>query len=752
LSFLFLPGIGLTITLAELPSSALVDAEGNRYINIEQTQSEISIDGYLADKDWERTTFQSHFLQREPVYGQEPSEETQVALLRDDDYLYLGIKCYDSSSPDIIANEMRRDAHIDSDDYFEIVFDTFHDQRNGYYFIINPNGVKRDATLGDEGISFNPNWDGIWDCQTQISDEGWFAEIAIPWKTLRFDSKRDSLWGINFARMIRRKNEHVFWQLISRDAGRSGLFRLSQAGDLYGLSNLQSGGTIEFLPYLLGGLSKDTEINSSFNQVKEVGLDATFAITSNMNLKLSWNTDFAQVESDQERVNLTRFSLYFPEKREFFLDGADIFNFGSVSRRRSGGVSGNINLFYSRSIGILEGHQQPIMGGMKLLGKIGSFQFGFLNMQTEDFEAIEEDEDTEEDVNVKYRGANYSVFRIKKDIFTRSSIGVMLLNKHHSNSQYYNRSGGIDAIFPLTDRFTISGNIAATTDLISKSIGINDRNLAGTFALDYKSDLWDFKVSHLSIQENFNAEMGFIRRTNIRKTSTELEYTPRPKSKTSIRQYKYEFQYEYLTNQRNRLLENGIRALFRIEFQNSSRVEIGFNHNSEYIDEEWEVRENLFIPVGTYRGWESYASVMTDESKDLSTRTFIGYGNYYTGNRLGIQPSFILKNFLKFRADIDLGYDHVKLPDGSFDIRTLGCRIYYFFSTNLYVKAYLQWKDDKKANDGNRIALSNILFRWIYKPGSNIYLVYNEGWNIGPFVSQMSNRSVFLKFNYFWRN
>jgi len=750
----FLPDLGPNLAIAELPLSARVDEEGNRYISIEQTQSDILIDGSLDDQDWEQATFQKHFLQREPVYGQESSEETQVALLKDEDNLYLGIKCYDSSSSEIIANEMRRDARIDDDDFFEIIFDTFHDQRNGYYFVINPNGVKRDATLGDEGKSYNPNWDGIWDCETQISDEGWFAEIAIPWKTLRFDSKSDSSWGVNFARMIRRKNEHVFWQLISRDAGRGGLFRLSQAGDLRGLSNLQSGGTIDFLPYIMGGLSKDIEVNSTYSQVKEIGLDATFSITSNINLKLSWNTDFAQVESDQERVNLTRFSLYYPEKREFFLDGAEIFNFGGTRMGGRGGGDGStgLNLFYSRRIGILEGHQQPIIGGMKLLGKVGSFQFGLLNMLTEDFEAIEEDEDTEEDVNVKYRGANYSVFRLKKDIFKRSSIGVMLLNKHHTNSQYYNRSGGVDAIFPLTENFTVSGNIAATTDLSTKVLGINDKNLAGTLALEYKSDLMDLKLSHLSIQENFNAELGFIRRTDIRKTSAEVEYSPRPKSSSAIRQYHYEIQYDYLTNQQNRLLENDVSASVRLDLQNSSRIGAGFNYKSEFIDELWEVRENLFIPINIYQGWETYAFVMTDESKDISTRTFAGYGDYYTGKGLGMRSTLIFKNISRFRADVDFSYDNVQLPDGAFDIRTLGCRIYYFLSTNLYIKAYLQWKDDKKANDGNRIALSNILFRWIYRPGSDIYLVYNEGWNVGLLGNQMTNRSILLKFTYFWRN
>jgi len=750
----FLPGFGVSIAQAELPPSALIDTDGKRYISIEQAQSKISIDGYLDDEDWEKVTFQKHFLQREPAYGENTSEETQIALLKDENYLYLGVKCYDSSSPDIIANEMRRDARVNSDDYFEIVFDTFNDQRNGYNFVVNPNGVKYDATLGDEGKSYNPDWDGIWDCQTQISDEGWFAEIAIPWNTLRFDSIRDTLWGVNFARMIRRKNEHVFWQLISRDAGHGGILRLSQAGNLRGLSNLQSGGSIDFVPYVLGGLSRYPEENSSLNQVKEIGLDATFALTSSINLKLSWNTDFAQVESDQERVNLTRFSLYFPEKREFFLDGADAFNFGSVSRRGGGGDggAGDINLFYSRSIGILEGHQQPILGGMKLLGKVGTFQFGFLNMQTEDFDAVEEDEETEEDIHVKYRGANYSVFRIKKDLFSRSSIGVMLLNKHHYNSKYYNRSGGIDAIFPLTENFTVSGNIAATSDLNTKVIGIRDKNMAGKLALDYNSDLWQFKASHISIQENFNAEMGFIRRTNIRKTSSEIEYSPRPNNSSTIRQYHYQLQYNYITNQTNRLLEDEIQASFRIDFQNSSRISVGIDHKSEFIDEEWEVRENLFIPVGTYQGWGAFAWIWTDGSRDISAHLRSNYGNYYTGSRLGIGPTLILKNIFKFRADIDFEYNHVQLPDGSFDIRTLGCRIYYFMSTNLFIKAYLQWKDDKLANDGNRIALSNILFRWIYRPGSDIYLVYNEGWNIGPLGNQLSNRSVLLKFTYFWRN
>ena len=741
--------LGLTpyVVAAESSLEYLVDQEGYRYIQSGESGSDISIDGILDEEAWLNAKFQDQFLQREPKFGEKISEETLVAVLKDKDYLYIGIKCYDNPASKIIANEMRRDARIDDDDYFELILDTFHDHRNGYYFIINPNGVKRDATVGDEGKSYNPDWDGIWDCATEITEEGWFAEIAIPWETLRFDPARDSLWGINFARMIRRKNEHAFWQLVPLDAGRGGLLRLSQAGELRGLTNIQAGGNIDIEPYLMGGLSREPEVLQTKKSVAEVGIDATLALTSNVNLKLSWNTDFAQVESDQVMVNLSRFSLYFPEKREFFLDGAEIFNFGSARMgRRGGGSRNNLNLFYSRRIGIVEGHQQPIMGGAKVLGKFGSYQFGFLSMQTEEIIAIEDEGPA------TYDGANYSVFRLRKDLFKRSAIGVMLLNKQYSQSPFYNRSAGIDAIFPLTETFTLSGNLAASIDPLYKMVGLNKKNMTGAFSAEYDSDLWELSLSHLSIQENFNAEMGFIRRTDIRRTSTQIEYSPRPTNLKSIRQLGFQIQYDYMTDQQNRLLENEIGARFSINFQNSSRVFLGVNREMEYVDEEWEVRENIIIPSRNYESWESFAWLMSDESKDISGSLFLRYGEYFGGKRMYVSPEFVIKNFKRVRADIDFTYINVTLPAGNFNIRTLGARFYYFFSTKLFLKAYIQWNDDQKANEGNRIALSNVLLRWIYRPGSDIYLVYNEGWNLGPLGNRNFNRTVLAKFTYFWRN
>jgi len=733
------------------PSGGLfADSLGFRYIRAYPTSGHIKIDGRLKEDSWRQACFQDYFLQREPLFGEPATERTMVAVLQDDKNIYFGIKCFDSEPQKIIAKEMRRDAFMDSDDYFEIILDTFHDRRNGYYFVINPNGSKRDATLSDEGKSYNPEWDGIWECAAKKTGDGWFAEVAIPWKTLRFPRADSVTWGVNFARMIRRKNERDYWQLIPRDAGRMGFFRLSQAGTLHGITSMRAGGNVEIEPYLLGGLARDKSTDFHFDHVKNVGVEAKVSLTANMTANLTYNTDFAQVEADQERVNLTRFSLFYPEKRDFFLEGAEIFNFGGSSmgmRYRRGGES--LRLFYSRRIGIVNRHQQPILGGAKVLGKIGRYQIGMLNMQTKKF-SYEDDDET-----IFEPAVNFTVFRLRREVLKRSSVGVMFLNKQEIHSDYYNRSGGIDAFFPITDQIIILGALAATSgpnqieDDVKKNM--NHQNFAGTFRFAYDSDLWDFSISHLDIQENFNPEVGFIRRTDIRNTEGEIEYSPRPKSSKLIRQFRYRIRYNYLTNHENRMLESSISPSFSVHFQNSARIYMGFRRQLEYLDYDWEVRPGFLIPTDTYVSNSVFLWARSDESDDISGGLMARYGDYYTGHGLQFSPQFSFKNIRNVRVDLDMSFSHINLPEGTFDTRTMGCRFNYFFSTRLYLKAYLQWNDDRKANDGNRIALANILLRWIYRPGSDFYVVYNEGRLIGPTGQEISNRTMMLKYTYFWR-
>jgi len=738
------PRLNRLVILALCLPAAEVKGYEERVCRAGTAQGGMIIDGHLTESSWQGARFHGGFVQQDPDEGAPASEKTEVALLGDKDYLYIGVKCFDSQPQHIIAKEMRRDQPLFEDDCFMILLDTYRDRRNGYFFVTNPHGAKQDASIGDEGLSYNGEWDGIWRCAARIGDRGWFAEIAIPWKTLRFTQADSQIWGVNFARYIRRKNEHAAWQFIPRDAGRFGFLRSSLAGALRDLAPGRSGGTWELEPYLLGGRSRDnTELPAGWEDVGEIGLDAKFSLTSTLAAKLTLNTDFAQVESDQERVNLTRFSLFFPEKRDFFLEGAELFNFGS---ERMGGQYFRDDelfyLFYSRRIGIVEGHQQPILGGAKMLGRLGPFQIGALNITANELDAVEDDS------LVHYPSVNYTALRLRRDLFKRSSIGVMLLNREEIDSDHFNRSGGFDLHMPLSDRIILSAALAATT---GPDPAEQRRNRAAKLSFEYESDLWEFNFAHFDIQDQFNAEMGFIPRTGIRRTQASAAYSPRPANSNFVRQYSYRMRANYLTDQDNQLLDRELTAYYILRFQNSAYIFSGLRHFSERLEEEWEVRPGYLVPVSRYRGNSFFIWARSDESDDIAYGLYTNYGDYYTGTRLQIRPSLVMKSIPRFRADLDLSLNHVRLPQGQFDARTLGLRLSYFFSTRLYLKAYLQWKDDRKANEGDQIALANLLLRWIYRPGSELYLVYNDGRRFNSRGMVTEGQSLMLKATIFLR-
>jgi len=726
------------------------DENGKRYITAIRTETLLDIDGLLNDPAWQTAQFQGQFTQREPEEGMPASERTEVGFLYDEKSLYIGVKCYDSEPDKIIAREMRRDAIVDDDDYFELVLDTYHDQRSGYYFITNPHGVKREARLANEGRDYNPAWDGVWSCKAKITDDGWFVEIAIPWKTLRFAEQQSSVWGINFARMIRRKNEHVYWQLIPRDFGRgAGLFRLSEAGSLHGIADAKMGGNLELRPYFLGGMENDQNTNFATDRLGDIGLDAKVALTANLALDLTLNTDFAQVEADQEQVNLTRFSLYYPEKREFFLEGAEVFSFGGSGGNRWHRKDTDMNLFYSRRLGLVDGHEARILGGAKMVGKVGKYQVGVMNIITDDVTIQEEEETT------KVNATNFTVVRFRRDILKRGTIGMMFLNREELLSSDFNRSLGLDGHFPLSHYFTISGYLAATLGPREADdgqiINMNKQNLAGKLNLAYNSDLWKASTSYQDIGVNFNPEIGFIRRTDFRLSSASIEYSPRPKESSVIRQFSYQLEGSYRSDHDNRMLESAIEASFSINFQNSSRFSINIQRESEFIDYDWEVREGFLIPEGTYTGYMYSLNMESDKSRAFAGEIDIDYGSYYTGHQMRFGLNGTVTRIRRLRMDVDYNHNYINLPEGSFHTNTLGLRMYYFFSTDLYLKAYVQWNDDKYYNFGKEKIVSDILLRWIYSPACNLYLVYNDGRLIGPGPNEIINRTLMVKVTYFWR-
>jgi hypothetical protein len=728
-----------------------IDENGKRIIWAKHRTQHIKIDGKLDESAWESATFQGDFLQREPDEGQPATERTEIGLLYDQQKLYFGIKCFDSGPEKIIAREMRRDALVDDDDYFEMILDTYHDKRSGYYFITNAHGSKREAQLANEGRDYNPDWDGVWWCKSQVTDEGWFLEIAIPWKTLRFAEKDSSVWGINFARKIRRKNEHVYWQLIPRYLGGAGLFRLSEAGTLHGLSDLKMSGNFELRPYFLGGLENDLNTGFKTDRLSDLGLDSKISLTANLALDLTVNTDFAQVEADQEQVNLTRFSLYYPEKREFFLEGAQVFSFGGGSGfrwRHRGGT--DMSLFYTRRIGLVDGHEARMLGGAKMVGKIGKYRIGMMNILTDEVTYVNDESET-----VTKNSTNFSVLRLSRDILRRGNIGMMALNKQEIHSSQYNRSLGIDGLLPLSNYFTVSGYLAGTSGPEQvedgQRINMNKQNFAGKLGLDYNSDLWQFSTSYQDIGARFNPEMGFNRRTDYRLSKASLEYSPRPKNSKTIRQFNYQVEGSYRSDHENFMLDNEIEASFSIEFQNSARFNFDVNRNKEFIDYDWEVRDGFLIPKGTYTGFDYSMRMESDKGKAIAGEINVSHGDYYTGQNTRFGVSGTVTRLQPIRIEIDYSHNYVDLREGDFFTNTLGLRTFYFFSTELYLKAYVQWNDDKLRYEGRERVISNVLLRWIYSPASNLYLVYNDGRLFGPGGTEISNRTFMLKASFFWR-
>lgn len=699
------------------------------------------IDGCLEDSVWQAIPFQGDFVQREPEEGMGASERTELAVAYDDDNLYLGVKCFDSEPERVVAREMLRDTQLDDDDNFEVVIDSYRDQRSGFYFVVNPRGAMRDAVFSNEGRNFNAAWDGIWLCRTQINHLGWFAEIAIPWKTLRFANQDTQVWGINFARTIRRKNEYTCWQLVPRDVGWAGLFRLSQAGALRGLAGLHSGGGFDLKPYVVGGLQRDASTSLATIRQDDIGLDAKLLLSPNMVLDMTVNPDFAQVEADREQVNLTRFSLYFPEKREFFLEGGDIFAFGSGGRGHGGG---NVELFYSRRIGLASGRAIPILGGAKMVGKIGSYQLGALTMVTQ--RATLDNEKT-------VPWTNFAVLRVRRDLLSRGSIGVLVTAKHELDSLRYQGSIGIDGVFPLHEHLMVSGWVAGELNPEAAPSGPNAfaRRTASEVNVRYNSDLWSFNAGLQDVGADFNPAMGFVRRRDFRRAQVSGQYSPRPTNAAIIRQFSYRLGADCRTDHAGTVLDNGLEASFNVRFQNSAHAGLNVAREYELLPEDWEVRPGLVIPRGNYHSHSGSVEATSDRSRPLSGFLNLHLGDYYTGHRMGLSAGAELTRIARVKLAFNYSHNYVSLPEADFHTNTLGLRAFYFFSTELYCKAYVQWNDDRLNYGGKHRIISNFLLRWIYSPGSDLYIVVNDGRLVGPGGQEITNRAVVLKATRFLR-
>ncbi len=681
------------------------------------------IDGYLEPEIWETVHPATNFIQRQPDEGQPATEKTEVRVIYDEKNIYVGAMCYDSEPDKIIANEKRRDSDkMTQNDHFEVMLDTFHDQRNGYLFIINPLGAKLDFQIRKEGKiegrfrTNNPNlnrdWNAVWEVETAILDNGWSAEIKIPLYNLRYNGNDDGVWGVNFLRNIRRKNEASTWVPLPRNFK---LTKVSMAGELRGLGKLSKGLSLQVKPYALanhlsrqnaeGSLSHDTNLDA--------GIDLKYGLTSSLTVELTGNTDFSQVEADDQQINLTRFDLYFPEKREFFLENAALFSVGSPE---------DAMLFFSRRIGISDaGEVIPLIGGAKIAGKLGKFNVGMLNLQAQSKGNIPSN--------------NFSVVRVSRDVLKKSAVGVLLTNRQSTITGDHNRAFALDGDFLFGDNLSISSYYAQT---FTPYLGGN--NAAGKLSAKWVSDFWEIRGHYLDIQGNFNAEMGFVKRTDIRAGEFYLGYTPEPEI-PMVRQLNPHIMVSYTADHAGRRLERQFHADLVVNYIAGGRTGLQWNDNFDFVDIPFAIQEDITIPAGPYsiRYWELNHS--TDESRKVYGEAKLRNGTFYGGESLIVNGKLGLRPVPNFWLECNLVYNDIDLPQGDFINHLLQGRMIYSYSKKLSLMGLVQWNSD--TDEVN----SNFRLHYIYRPGSDIYLVYNERRMVEGVPIGIQDRTIALKFN-----
>ena len=694
----------------------------------------LEVDGRLDEPVYDAVAPVSDFIQQLPDEGALATEQTDAWVMFDDENFYVAGRCWDSAPPsEWVATEMRRDAfNMLNNDLFGFLIDTFYDRRNALLFYANPLGGFVDQALTNEG---NPNrdWNPVWDVKTDRFDGGWTIEMVVPFKSLRYRPARDQVWGIQLRRTVMRKNEWAYLTLIPISAagfgGRGGVFRVSAAGTLVGLEAPPAGNNLEIKPYAIGGLTPAGAPAADLGAAPErrfegdgkAGVDLKYGITQNLTADFTLNTDFAQVEVDEQQVNLTRFNLFFPEKREFFLEGRGIFDFARGSFRtarslRRGSVLGGGDaptIFYSRRIGLQGGQAVPILGGGRLTGKIGAFDVGALNIQTGN-EGVSGALDT-----------NFTVLRVKRDILRRSSVGGLVTNRSLALSgDGSNQAYGADATFSFFDSVNLLGYYAKT-----RTTGATDRDASYQARFDYGADRYGLEVDHLLVEGNFRPEVGFLRRRNFRRTSLSGRYSPRPRTIESVRQFVLEASHDYFLAADTGFLETRQNQVaFQTELENSDQFGVRLSDSYELLQRPFfPSGGHVAIPVGGYGFTDVRLTYALGPQRLLNGRVEVATGGYFDGDITSVDLSRGRIDLLpQLAVEPSMSFNWIDLPGGSLRTDLVRARVNYTFTPRMFFSGLLQY------NSANRTLGTNLRLRWEYSPGSELFVVYTEEQDTDP--------------------
>jgi len=721
--------VALVIVIVIVPAALAAQTPDGREltVNARVVEELPRIDGVLSEPLWQSATVLTGFVQSEPRAGEPATERTEVRVVYTRDVLLIGARLWDTEPNRIVGTEYRRDALLAAEDNFEIFLDTFRDGRNAFFFATNPVGARRDGVARNEGAVQNFEWDGVWQAASTIDEGGWTAEIAIPFNTLRFDPGSAEGWGINFGRLVARTREQSYWAFISPDWGFNARFRASRYGRLAGIEQARPGGRLKLKPYALSGAEQAIETSSDTDLSITGGLDAKIALSGSMNLDLTVNTDFAQVESDQQQVNLTRFPLFFPEKREFFLENAGLFQIGETTLPYE--PPGTL-LFFSRNIGLSEdGDESGIIGGARLTGKLNGTEFGVFHIATA--ETALEDETIPQ--------TSFSAVRVKQDIFARSSVGGMFLDKTPAGEGSRNQVAVADLNLAFSENSTVNGFFAKS---YTPGLEGSDHliNVHAEWATDRASAFGDY----VDIGDDFNAEMGFVPRTGIRKYRAQLYYSPRPRV-LGIRQIFMGNDHIYITDREGNL-ESQVNTLEPyVVFNDGSILFGGWQYSAEGLKEPFEIRDDVEIPVGEYRFNRFDVNFTLDQSRRIAPSVFYSDGQFYNGTLRSISLGVQAKPHNRVRINAFYSHNDISLPveGGTFTTNLIILRGVVAFSPKAFVRALIQFNDD------SRESLANVLFRYTYRPGSDLFIVYNEDRDTAGPGSMLTHHELLVKLTFY---
>ncbi|MCC7177291.1 MAG: carbohydrate binding family 9 domain-containing protein [Acidobacteria bacterium] len=687
--------IGLAATPA--PAQQLQDplTSGRRIIRAERMLADerIVLDGILDEAVWKRAQHGGEFIQQDPVLGAEPTERTEVRFAFNRDHLYMGVICFDSEPDKLAGNTSKRDEFLSADDRFMWTMDTFLNQQTGYFFEMNPAGLMADALMGPGG-STNREWDGIWNARVRQSEIGWVIEIDIPFRTLAFDPNAPA-WGVNFQRTVRRKQEELLWTGHQRNQG---LRRMANAGLLVGLNEVSRGKGFEVKPYVAGYV--DTPGGAATVGEADLGLDVAYNLTPSLRAVGTVNTDFAETEVDQRRVNLTRFPLFFPERRTFFLDGATFFDFP-------------IQAFFSRRIGLVEGVPQRVIGGSKLTGQAGANDLGALYVRTGEDQGVP--------------GEDFLVGRWRRRMLQQSYFGAI----------YTGRATRDAGDLPARQTFGADLRLATSTFRGNKNLEFTGYWIANTTENDagdgaawgarveYPNDIWDLSLDLQEVQANFDPAIGFTPRNDFRRYNPKFRWNPRPKTRHPfIRRLGFGVDPFFLTDMQNRMESAGGNIqLFRMEMHSGDNFDAFVSPSYERLREDFEISEGITLPGGSdYRFTRWGISANTANRRVIALRPRAEWGTFFSGTRQEYELGVDIRPRPGIRVNTSYEYNTVDLAEGSFDTKLFRVVADNQFTPFMYLVNNIQY------DSVSRILGWQSRFRWIVTPGNDVFVVYTQNW------------------------